>query len=78
MSTVRSVTVVFHPPIDPVSSNLPKTEFIESAKLAQHRHSAEMIKKLEQAGLGYHIESGETTDKLGKKHNYLQRLLFPE
>ena len=29
-------------------------------------HSAEMIKKLENAGLGYHIKSDKTKDKLGK------------
>ena len=30
------------------------------------RHSDEMIKRLEQAGLGYHIQADATTDKLGK------------
>ena len=30
-----------------------------------YRHSTEVIQKLEHAGLGYHISSEETTDKLG-------------
>ena len=29
------------------------------------RHSEEMIRKLEHAGLGYHIAAEDTTDKLG-------------
>jgi hypothetical protein len=29
-------------------------------------HSKEMIKKLESAGLGYHIQADKTLDKLGK------------
>lgn len=30
------------------------------------RHSEELIKKLEQAGLGYHVDADETTDRLGR------------
>lgn len=30
------------------------------------RHSDELIKRLEQAGLGYHVDADKTTDKLGK------------
>ncbi|KAL4233165.1 hypothetical protein ACF0H5_007850 [Mactra antiquata] len=30
------------------------------------KHSDELIKKLEQAGLGYHVDADETTDKLGR------------
>lgn len=30
------------------------------------RHSDEMIDRLERAGLGYHVNSDETDDKLGK------------
>ena len=30
------------------------------------RHSDELIKKLEQAGLGYHVAAEATTDTLGK------------
>ncbi|XP_060594302.1 E3 ubiquitin-protein ligase rnf213-alpha-like, partial [Ruditapes philippinarum] len=29
-------------------------------------HSEELIKKLEQAGLGYHVDADETTDRLGR------------
>ena len=29
------------------------------------RHTKEMIKKLESAGLGYHVSADETEDKLG-------------
>lgn len=32
------------------------------------RHSEDLIKKLEQAGLGYHVEAEKTTDKLGMLH----------
>ena len=31
-----------------------------------NRHSKELIEKLEQAGLGYHVDADETTDKLGR------------
>ncbi|WAR07278.1 R213A-like protein [Mya arenaria] len=30
------------------------------------KHSDELIKKLEQAGLGYHVDADETTDRLGR------------
>ncbi|XP_053396339.1 E3 ubiquitin-protein ligase rnf213-alpha-like isoform X2 [Mercenaria mercenaria] len=30
------------------------------------KHSEELIKKLEQAGLGYHVDADETTDRLGR------------
>ena len=30
------------------------------------RHSEELIRKLEQAGLGYHVDADKTTDRLGK------------
>ena len=30
-----------------------------------HRHTQEMIQKLESAGLGYHVSADETEDKLG-------------
>jgi len=30
------------------------------------RHSEELIKKLEQAGLGYHVDADETKDRLGR------------
>ena len=30
------------------------------------RHSKELIQKLEQAGLGYHVDADETVDRLGK------------
>ncbi|KAH3728508.1 hypothetical protein DPMN_054465, partial [Dreissena polymorpha] len=30
------------------------------------KHPDELIKKLEQAGLGYHVDADETTDKLGR------------
>ena len=30
------------------------------------RHSEELIKKLEQAGLGYHVDADKTTDRLGR------------
>lgn len=29
------------------------------------RHSKELIQRLEQAGLGYHVDAEKTTDKLG-------------
>ena len=29
------------------------------------RHSPEMVKKLEQAGLGYYVKADETKEKLG-------------
>lgn len=29
------------------------------------RHSKELIQRLEQAGLGYHVDADKTTDKLG-------------
>ena len=29
------------------------------------RHSEELIKRLEQAGLGYHVDADKTTDRLG-------------
>ena len=31
------------------------------------RHSEKIIKKLEQAGLGYHVKGEETKEKLGKQ-----------
>ena len=31
-----------------------------------NRHSEEMIDHLEQAGLGYHVETNQTRDKLGR------------
>ena len=31
-----------------------------------HRHSNEMIRRLEQAGLGYHIQADQATDRLGE------------
>lgn len=31
-----------------------------------YRHSDDMINRLERAGLGYHVNSDETDDKLGK------------
>lgn len=30
------------------------------------RHSDELIQRLEQAGLGYHVDADKTTDKLGR------------
>ena len=30
------------------------------------RHSEDLIRKLEQAGLGYHVDADKTTDRLGK------------
>ena len=30
-----------------------------------YRHTKEMIKKLESAGLGYHVSADDTEDKLG-------------
>ena len=34
------------------------------------RHSDELIGRLENAGLGYHVDADKTTDKLGKKIFY--------
>lgn len=34
-----------------------------------YRHSDDMINRLERAGLGYHVNSDETDDKLGKLKN---------
>ncbi len=31
-----------------------------------YRHTEEMIHKLESAGLGYHVETQQTHDRLGK------------
>lgn len=31
------------------------------------RHSEDLIKRLEQAGLGYHVSAKDTADKLGKQ-----------
>ena len=35
------------------------------------RHTDEMIKKLESAGLGYHVSADETEDKLGSQKFFL-------
>ena len=44
----------------------PKVENIEQLfELFVDRHTKEMIKKLESAGLGYHVSADETEDKLG-------------
>jgi hypothetical protein len=42
------------------------------------RHSEELIKRLEQAGLGYHVDADKTTDRLGIffKHLYFCSLSF--
>src|SRR6218665_1259317 len=39
------------------------------------RHSDDMIQRLEHAGLGYHIQAHQTTDKLGYLH-FLSSILF--
>ena len=39
------------------------------------RHSEELIKRLEQAGLGYHVDADKTTDKLGN-HAITSQLPF--
>jgi len=38
------------------------------------KHSEEMVQKLEQAGLGYHISMGETQDRLG--HIPMRQLVY--
>ncbi|XP_060084373.1 E3 ubiquitin-protein ligase rnf213-alpha-like [Ylistrum balloti] len=38
------------------------------------KHSEELIKRLEQAGLGYHVDAEKTTDKLGRVP--LRRLVY--
>ncbi|XP_021359260.1 E3 ubiquitin-protein ligase rnf213-alpha-like isoform X2 [Mizuhopecten yessoensis] len=38
------------------------------------KHSADMIKRLEKAGLGYHVKQDETTDKLG--HIPMRHLVY--
>ena len=30
------------------------------------RHSEDLIKRLEQAGLGYHVDAEKTTDRMGQ------------
>lgn len=40
------------------------------------RHSEELIKKLEQAGLGYHVDAENTTDKLGMYITFTTLLTF--
>ena len=43
--------------------------FIKLPLLLYLRHTDEMIKKLESAGLGYHVSADETEDKLGMELN---------
>ena len=38
------------------------------------KHSEELIKRLEQAGLGYHVHADKTSDKLG--HVPMRRLVY--
>ena len=38
---------------------------VNQCKCVISRHSDEVIKKLEQAGLGYHVKADETRDRLG-------------
>jgi hypothetical protein len=33
------------------------------------RHSEELIKRLEQAGLGYHVDADKTTDRFGTEYS---------
>ncbi|CAG2252466.1 RNF213 [Mytilus edulis] len=40
------------------------------------KHSDELIKRLEQAGLGYHVDADKTTDKLGKMRVPMRRLVY--
>ena len=35
------------------------------------RHSDELIERLENAGLGYHVDADKTVDKLGKNKSYV-------
>jgi len=39
-----------------------------AAKLLSCRHTDDMIHKLESAGLGYHVKTDESEDRLGMKH----------
>lgn len=38
-----------------------------AAKLLSCRHTDDMIHKLESAGLGYHVKTDESEDRLGMK-----------
>ena len=40
---------------------------MKSAKLLSRRHTDDMIHKLESAGLGYHVKTDESEDRLGMK-----------
>lgn len=43
------------------------------------RHTDEMIKKLESAGLGYRVRADETTERIGKvNHLFMMILLMLE
>lgn len=44
-----------------------------AAQLVFYRHTDDMIHKLESAGLGYHVKTDESEDRLGKK----QFLILP-
>jgi len=38
------------------------------------RHSEELIKRLEQAGLGYHVDADKTTDRFGTEYSIIHML----
>ena len=40
-----------------------------AAKLVFYRHTNDMIYKLESAGLGYHVKTDESEDRLGKNRS---------
>lgn len=44
-----------------------------AAQLVFYRHTDDMIHQLESAGLGYHVKTDESEDRLGKK----QFLILP-
>ena len=44
--------------------------------LPPYRHSEEMIKKLESAGLGFYVKATKTQQKLGENINILLSVVF--
>ncbi|XP_060599995.1 E3 ubiquitin-protein ligase RNF213-like [Ruditapes philippinarum] len=52
--------------IDGKKLKLCKNLKIVAACNPYRKHSEKLIKKLEQAGLGYHVDADETTDRLGR------------
>ncbi|CAG2186352.1 RNF213 [Mytilus edulis] len=62
--------IELHEKLKMVAACNPYRKFGKSSKLQisvlHCRHSEELIRRLEQAGLGYHVEADKTSDKLGR------------